>query len=93
MAKKKEAAAVRTSPTPEEVWAYLQETGRLMREWSAAADQRNAETEKQIAELRKETTETEKQSAETGKEIRIGLLVSCGDMLIGNLKCLTGNLA
>jgi predicted RNase H-like nuclease (RuvC/YqgF family) len=41
-----------------------------MREWSAAADQRKVETDKQIAELRKETTETDKQIAETSKETR-----------------------
>jgi hypothetical protein len=58
MNEKKETGA---SPTPEEVWAYLQETGRLMREWSAEADKRSAEAEKRSAETDKRFVETEEQ--------------------------------
>ena len=64
MAKKKEAAAVRTSPTPEEVWVYLQETGDLIRELTA-------KTDKQIAELSKGTAETKALIAETDKQIKL----------------------
>jgi uncharacterized membrane protein YqiK len=61
MKEKKAAPAVKTSPAPEDVWMYIQETGRLIREIAVEAD-------RQLAETKKERREAEKQRREAAAE-------------------------
>jgi hypothetical protein len=60
---------VSKSPTLEEAWSYLQETGRLMRESAAEAAKRSAEAAKRSAELDKLFAETEKQLNKMSKKV------------------------
>jgi hypothetical protein len=68
MAKQTEAV---NSPTPSEVWAYLQETARQSREMDMKTDKRFEETRKQLEESRKlmeeRSTKADKQLEESRK--------------------------
>jgi len=78
----KESTAVSTSPTPEEVWAYLQETGRLMREWSAAADKRAAEVDKRFVKTEEQLKKMSRKVDQVSDQIG-GLKNSIGKIVEG----------
>jgi gas vesicle protein len=67
MSEKRETTAVNKSPTSEDVWAYLHETGRLMRESAAASEKLIADGGK---EIRESSAATGKLIADLGKEMR-----------------------
>ncbi|MDR0635663.1 MAG: hypothetical protein LBF87_01130 [Treponema sp.] len=58
------------SPTPTEVWAYLQETGRQISEMGLKADERLAESRKQMDERLEEShRKTDERLAESRKQM------------------------